>query len=408
MTKSKVALIKCASYNAEEVHAAIMRGFDLIGGAAAFAKAGEKILLKPNMLSSADPEAAVTTHPSVFEAVIRAFADTGAKLSYGDSPAFHKTSQAVKKCGYDEVAKRLNVPLADFETTVKTEHPSPLFLKTIPLAKGALDADGIVSISKLKAHGLTRLTGAIKNQYGCIPGLTKGKYHTVAPMVGDFSAMLVDINTLLKPRLYIMDAIVAMEGNGPNSGDPKKIGCLIMSTDPVALDATACRIVDCNPHFIPTNLAGEKAKLGTWHAENIEIVVDKISDFIDRSFKIVRSPAVMVYGGGIAKKITAQLSPKPVIKSETCIKCGRCVEICPVDGKAVNWKGGTDRKSPPVYEYEKCIRCYCCQETCPEGAITIYTPPLSALLPALAFLGIFAGVAKMIAKRTIRFIQGKK
>ena len=406
MARSVVAVVKCDSYDPETAFSAVSRGVDLIGGAAQFARSGETVLLKPNILAGADPETAVATHPVIFEAVLRVLASTNASLCYGDSPAFHKTAQAVVKGGFAAVAERYGVPLADFETTVKVDHPAPLFLKTIPLAKGVLDADGVVSISKMKTHGLTRMTGAIKNQYGCIPGLTKGKYHTVAPMVGDFSAMLVDINTYIRPRLYVMDAVVAMEGNGPNSGDPKKIGCILLSTDPVALDATACRIIDLNPQFVPTNLAGEKGGLGTYKSSGIDIVGDGIEPFVDKSFNVTRSPALMVYGSGFARHITSKMTPRPVIDSSKCITCGRCIEICPVDGKAVDWTN-VAKKAPPQYDYVKCIRCYCCQETCPAKAITIHTPMLGGLLPMLAWLKIIYGALRLIAKRMIRMAQGK-
>jgi len=138
------------------------------------------------------------------------------------------------------------------------------------VANGALDADGLVNLSKLKTHPLTRLTGAVKNQFGCVPGLLKSQYHVTLPDPFDFAAMLVDLNTLVRPRFCVMDGVMAMEGNGPRSGVMRKLNVLLFSTDPIALDATACRIINVDPEVVTTSGLGEKAGLGTYHSEDIE------------------------------------------------------------------------------------------------------------------------------------------
>jgi len=130
-----------------------------------------------------------------------------------------------------------------------------------------------------------RFTGAVKNQFGCIPGILKGQYHVKLPDPYDFAAMLVDINTYIKPRLYVMDGITAMEGNGPRSGKPKQLKVLLLSADPVALDATACRIIDIDPEIVPTAKLGEKANLGTYHKENIEITGDNLDSLSIKNLK---------------------------------------------------------------------------------------------------------------------------
>ena len=128
----------------------------------------------------------------------------------------------------------------------------PLLLnKRFIFANTVLDADGIISLPKLKTHGLTRLTGAVKNQFGCVPGLAKGQFHAKMADPYDFSTMLVDINTFLKPRLYVMDAIMAMEGNGPRNGKPRQMNALMFSKDPIALDAVACKMVVLIPNTCP-------------------------------------------------------------------------------------------------------------------------------------------------------------
>ena len=242
-----------------------------------------------------------------------------------------------------------------------------------------LDNDGLVSLPKLKTHGFLRYTGAVKNQFGCVPGFLKGQYHVKLPDPYDFAAMLVDINTLIKPRLYVMDGITAMEGNGPRSGKPKQLNVLLLSTDPIALDATACRIIDLSPEVVPTSKLGEKAGLGTYHVENIEIVGEPLAAFIDKSFNVNRTAPTPVGKSGRAMSfIKNQITQRPLIDKTKCTRCGTCVRMCPVEPKAVDWDKG-NKTQPPRHNYDRCIRCYCCQETCPEGAISIVSPWLVRL-----------------------------
>jgi Pyruvate/2-oxoacid:ferredoxin oxidoreductase delta subunit len=269
--------------------------------------------------------------------------------------------------------------LADFDSGRTVSHKDAVLVKSFIIANGVLDSDGLISLPKLKAHGFMNYTGAIKNQFGCVPGVLKGQYHAKLPDPDKFAAMLVDINTLIKPRLYIMDGITAMEGNGPRNGQPKQMNVLLLSTDPVALDATACRIIDLNPEMVPTSLAGEKAGFGTYHAENIEIVGEPLASFIDKSFVVNRTVPPSSTPGRVRNFIKNKITPRPVIDKVKCTQCGTCVRMCPVEPKAVDWVKG-DKSKPPKHNYDRCIRCYCCQETCPEGAILVATPWLGRLI----------------------------
>jgi ferredoxin len=236
-----------------------------------------------------------------------------------------------------------------------------------------LDADGVVSLPKLKTHGITRLTGAIKNQFGCVPGLLKGQFHVKMPDPHDFSSMLVDINTLIRPRLYVMDAIVGMEGNGPRSGKPRQVGVLLMSTDPIALDSVACKLINLNPEFVPTSEPGESSGLGTYHYDKIDIVGDPIEPFIIKDFNVVRKAVPAASSGFMRTFIKNRATPRPVVDQSKCTACGTCIKLCPVGPSALDWME-TEAGKKPKHNYRKCIRCYCCQEICPEGAISIKTP----------------------------------
>jgi uncharacterized protein (DUF362 family)/Pyruvate/2-oxoacid:ferredoxin oxidoreductase delta subunit len=368
--KSKVALIHCETYDDVRVYEAIKLGIDLLGGMAQFVKPGERIILKPNVLIGSAPEKCVCTHPAVLKAVGKLFLEAGIIVSCGDSPAFGSTGFNTRIAGLKQVADELGIPMEDFSKGTAVSYKEGILIKRFVIADCVLKADGLVSLPKLKTHGLTRLTGAVKNQFGCVPGFLKNQQHARMADPYNFAAMLVDLNTLLKPRLYIMDAIMAMEGNGPRNGRPRKIGALLLSNDPIALDTIACKIINLNPAFVPTCALGEKAGLGTCRIENIEVVGANIEDFICQDFDVVRKPVEHAASGKMRIFMKNQTNPKPVIDKALCTKCGTCVKHCPVEPKAVDWLDG-DKTQPPVHNYSRCIRCFCCQELCPEGAISI-------------------------------------
>ncbi|MBI9052043.1 MAG: DUF362 domain-containing protein [Anaerolineaceae bacterium] len=375
---SKVALVYCEKYELEEVRNAVQQGLSILGGAAQFAKDGENILVKPNLLLGGSPDRCISPHPTVFQAVLEAFQAAGAQLSFGDSPGFGSAKLAARPSGLLAVADALNVPVADFHEGVDVTFHEGNLIKQFTFAKGVMDADGLISLSKMKTHALTRITGAIKNQFGCIPGMLKPEFHSRLPNVDYFSKMLVDINLCIKPRLYIMDGIIAMEGNGPHGGTPRPMHVLLFSTDPVALDATVCKMINLDENLVEPIKYGNEYGLG--NSRDIEYPGEKPKRFFTPDFNANRSPALTSTKPDAFNNrfLRTFITPRPIIIEDKCIKCGRCVEVCPADPKALSWQNG--KKQPPVYDYAKCIRCYCCQELCPEEAITVETPWLGRLL----------------------------
>lgn len=380
---SRVAVIACHSYDAATVSAAVQKGLARLGGASAFAKPGEKILLKPNMLAASAPDKAVTTHPAVFKAVAEIFLGAGGKLSYGDSPGIGHPRRTAAKCGIMRAAEDLGIPLADFVTPVQVSFPEALLLKQMHLAAGAVQADGIISLPKMKTHALTLLTGAIKNQFGCVPGLLKNEFHVKMPDIRRFSQVLVDISRFLRPRLYIMDGIQAMSGNGPRGGDVFPMNVLLFADDPVAMDAVFCKLTGIDPEWMPIMKTARDSGLGTYEWHEIEILGEDVLPLIRSDFPVKRRPIEQSAAPGpFPPQLKQWLSARPVIDRRSCQHCGHCISQCPLSPKALNWADPKNRKTP-VYNYSLCIRCYCCQEICPAQAISVHVPWPERLLHCL-------------------------
>ena len=310
---SKVALVRCESYEYGEVERAVRRGIDLVGGVRAFAEPGENILLKANLLVGDAPEKCVNTHPSVLRAVAEIFKTTGARLSYGDSPAMGTARAASKKIGMDGAANEAGIELKEFQPGREVHFPEGLQNKRFTIAEAVLESDGIISLPKLKTHGMQKITGCVKNQFGCIPGLLKGEFHVRIPDAYAFAQMLVDLDRLVHPRLYVMDGIIAMEGNGPRGGTPRKMNVLLFSEDPIAVDATVCRLIDLDPLLVPTIAFGQAAGRGTRERKNIELLGDDFDSFSCRDFVVDRTPVKPYKEKGALRFISNRLVPKPVI-----------------------------------------------------------------------------------------------
>ena len=368
---STVVLAACPDYDRDRVCQAVRTGldlFDVAGIVKEAADAGKPILLKPNWLHPAPPEKGVTTHPAVFSAVARYLKERGAKLSVGDSPnPVFKPMAVARRSGVLEEAEALGIPMADFETGEDVSYPQGAQNRRFHVARGALDAGAIVNLPRLKTHSLTLMTGALKNIFGVVPGGRKAEFHIKHPDVEGFSRMIVDLNGLVRSRLVVMDAIKAMEGNGPGSGDLVDVGLLIISEDPVAVDAVGCRIMGIDPLSVPMIRIADELGLGNAHPVSIDLRGEHLAGHVRQGFKLPpRSPADRV--PRIVFRLAKDLVlPKPIIDPATCIRCGECVTACPTTPKALSQAKG----AVPRYDYPICIRCYCCQETCRQGAISV-------------------------------------
>lgn len=370
MMDHKVSLVKCGDYEFERLKHSIDKSLSLLGGIKRYIRKGSKVLIKPNLLSARKPEENVTTHPLFVKAVIAIAREAGGIVFLGDSPSGLVNDSKLKKIhgvtGMEEVCRQTQTRIISFEEDlISYENKSGRVYRNFTMSGKLRDFDVIISLPKMKTHNFTLLTGAIKNNYGFIPGLRKAELHIIMKSSELFSEMLLDVVQTIKPSLIITDAVVSMEGaGGPDSGNSCNTGLIISGTNAGAVDFIMARIMGYNdPLKVPTNKAA--VKRGVLTPEKIEVLGERLEDVIVKDFKRISSISFDRIPGFLKDWAKHILSPKPVIVYSTCTKCGSCVEICPV--KTII----REEDNTPVIEYNKCIRCFCCKETCPSSAINI-------------------------------------
>ncbi|MEM3341395.1 MAG: DUF362 domain-containing protein [Thermoplasmata archaeon] len=238
---------------------------------------GKRIVLKPNMLTPSEPSKAICTHPAVLEALCLWFKSRGCQVTISDSPGgwINHTSQELarvyRECGYEDVAKRTGALLDTSEDWRIIEYPDGKVCRKFKVLKTHLEADAIIVVSKAKSHMLTGITCAVKNLLGVVPGAEKSRFHSRFRDPYSFAEMLLDLNGVMKPALQIVDAVLGMEGEGPNTGEPVHIGSIVSGKDPVAVDAALCRILRIDPSKIPTI---EAAKARGWIAQDFHVSIE--------------------------------------------------------------------------------------------------------------------------------------
>jgi uncharacterized protein (DUF362 family)/Pyruvate/2-oxoacid:ferredoxin oxidoreductase delta subunit len=366
-----VAVQACPSYDPETVYAAVKTA--CLSSAFPDVR-GKRVLLKPNMLSDVPPERAVTTHPEILSAMIRFVREQGGEPAAGDSPALPLSGNNGRKSGLRSVCEQTGTPWIDFsEKTMKITTPDRSKSRSFTVTHAVREFDLIISLPKMKTHQLMYMTGAVKNLFGLIPGLAKSPYHLRFPDRSGFADMLLDLLSCIAPAFSLMDAVIAMEGPGPNSGSPVYMGHLLASADSLALDCTAAYIMGCSPGSIP--LLHQAMKRGLLSQEGIaaiEFVLSRPEEFRKESFLRIeqeREPTLLRTGIGFIRNRFRRSIPSavPVFSSEHCIGCGRCIAICPA--KALQY--ADDTESSIAVDYSICIRCFCCHEVCPADAVTI-------------------------------------
>lgn len=370
-----VSLSKCEDYDYKKVKMAIEESIVHLGGLDKYIDKGQKVLLKINLLMKKKPEEATTTHPVFVKALGNILKEYGCEVLIGDSPGGPFTERALKGvykiCGIEEIAEDSGFILNYNTNEYEDHHPDGILLKKINVIEVLKKVDVVISVSKLKTHGMALFTGAVKNLFGIIPGLQKVEYHFKMPDIKDFSNMLVDICLYAKPVLSFMDGIVGMEGEGPSAGNPRKIGAVIASNSPYYLDVVASQLIGIYPPDIPTVKRCIERGIVNETFDDYSLEGLSIQECSVEHFKYPNISSINFFKGRVPVFLENYLlglcQPKPIFQHKDCIGCRDCEVSCPP--KAITME---DKR--PYVDLQKCIRCFCCHELCPKKAVEIKRP----------------------------------
>lgn len=257
---SSVSLIRAESYEQRSLRQSIETLLEPFGGMAGFVKPGDRVLLKPNLLTGARPTKECVTRPEIVYCVAKMVQEVGGKPFMGDGPAFGSAKGVAFANGYQEIVEELNLPIIDFHgkryQTVSDEFNHLL------LSKEAMEADVVINLPKVKSHVQLTMTLGVKNLFGCVPGKMKAWWHMEAGKDANrFGEMLVETARTINPDLTIVDSIIGHQGNGPSNGEPRLVGILAASTDVFACDRALLEVFNVEPHLVPTAAASMRLGL---------------------------------------------------------------------------------------------------------------------------------------------------
>ena len=365
-----VSIVRCADYGEETCERALREVLVPFGGLD-WVRPGMRVVIKANLVSAMKPEKAATTHPALLAALTRMLRERGANVVIGDSPggtfAAPHLNAVYRVCGLSEAeaaGAELNRDFSQKEADLPEAHTAKHITYT-----GYLDgADAIISFCKLKSHGMLSLSAATKNLFGAIPGIIKPEYHYRYPDPMDFADMLIDLNEFFLPKLYLVDAVQTMEGNGPTAGTPKYMGALLAGTNPHKIDLLCAKLIGLEAKNVPTLRAAQERGLTPVSAEKLEISGDA-EEFVCKDFVTVQKGTGTDFGAQKGKLLGAAaktvLRARPKLKRSRCVGCGVCRNTCPAHAIVIEkGKAKIDRRA--------CIRCFCCQEFCPKGAMRVH------------------------------------
>lgn len=374
---SEISIVKCNSYDEQEVASAMDKLIDLIGGLD-WVKPNMKIAIKANLVTFMKPEQAGTTHPSLLCDLVSRLTKLGAEVIVGDSPggiyssAYLKTVYSATKVNLvEKYGGKLNNNFNQSEANFEEAKVA----KKFPYTSYLDDADVIINFCKLKTHGMMGMSATVKNMFGVIPGTQKPEFHYRYPDHSDFANMLIDLNEYFKPQICFVDAIVGMEGNGPTAGNPRDIGLILASTNPYKLDLACARIIGLAKEDVPTleesfnrNLIPSTYKELDCN-EDLDTLLIPDYDIIKHHHALGFEDTSKLFG----RIATKALRSTPKLKKDECIGCGKCAEVCPANAIEI-------KNKKAIIDKKKCITCFCCQEFCPKGAMKVHRPALAKFL----------------------------
>lgn len=363
---AEVIVQECPVYDLEVVTAKLDAGLALLGGWKRFVHPGQKVLLKVNLIGPKTSGSAAVTHSEFVRALVRILKREGCEVWIGDSSGgaiagMAPTKRAFEVSGLQKVAALEGAILKNFDREGAVEVTPPGKKNRLYLARPLFEADLVINLPKLKTHSAGVYTGAVKNFFGCVPGLRKAAYHQAAPDPGDLGQVFSDIHRTVKAGLHIMDGVIAMDGSGPTAGRVYPAHKVLISTDPLALDTVAARMIGLTAEEIPTLRAAIADGLGVSDLNRIVLDGDYHTIPVLHGFKV---PRARPSGGGsrFLIRLIDFFKTRPRIQTRICKNCNTCVDSCPV--------GAIDRDNKRIDD-AKCIECLCCHELCMYKAVRL-------------------------------------
>ena len=351
------------SYCVKKLRDAISSMIHAAGGWPSGTSGGDRVLLKVNMLAAKHPSRAITTHPGIVAAVASLLIERGCEVAIGDSPggAVKGVERYWKNCGFSTAAEATGATLLNFEGSGSrrvTVHDREYDI-ALPILEGY---DCKINMCKFKTHMYTRLTNALKNSFGIVPGLGKALLHMRSPRPVDLAVNIVDLYEIADFDLHICDGILCMDGRGPSTdGRRRKEGFLAVSRSGLFLDMVLSEMaglawnqLDSNSEAVSRGLGKtfeEISVLGHHEFVNFDIPSRSYLNYIPRWL-------------GSAARLALRMAPS---SNDLCTACGVCKRACPVD--AIEIKKGRAKMKKGI-----CIMCLCCHELCPENAVELKLP----------------------------------
>lgn len=380
--KPDVVIVPCGSYSEEEVFPALEQALAPLGGLDWVAP-GMKIAVKVNLVSSAKPEQAVTTHPGLVCALVKLLASRGADVVVGDSPGglynaahLNRVYAAAGMKAVEHWGGRLNQDFTEREASFPQGKVCRQFQYTAWLD----GADAIIDFCKLKTHGMMAMTCGAKNMFGAIPGTVKTECHFRYQDPRDFARMIVDLAEYFKPRLTIVDAVECMEGNGPTGGTPRHMGAVLAGENPHKVDLVCAGLIGLKREEVPTLEAALERGLIPPSAGELTVEGDP-GAFAVSDFQLIGTSNSHLFRGdgtSLLRRLKGAamerlLAQRPQLEPSKCVGCGLCRNVCPA--RAITMAGNR-----PRIDRKACIRCFCCQEFCPESAMKVRRTAVARLL----------------------------
>lgn len=370
---SKVYVARCNDYEYKNVHAAISKGINALGGLELLIGDKKNVAVKPNLVKLNKPEDCVTTHPSVVQSVLVAIVESGRNAKIVESPSGAYSASNLKTIydgtGMTAAAANAGATLNDNFDVAQVYVENGKGVKNLRIIQSILDADSVITVAKLKTHSMMSYTGAVKNLFGVVPGLSKVECHFRLPEKDDFANMIVDVADFVHPDLSVIDAVWAMEGEGPSAGDKRYVGVIIISDSPYAADIVAGRIINLDWQDNP--VVKSAVDRGLCDVEAIETMGVPVEDVFVADFVKPEIYDTNILRGRVPKFLDQILNKHlvlyPTFNESKCVGCGICKARCPNEAiELIDAFPKLDRKS--------CINCFCCHELCPHKAVEIKRP----------------------------------